>query len=443
MKLYNTKSLKIEEFNSIKPNEVSMYVCGPTVYGHAHIGNARPMIVFDTLKRVLEANNYTVKYVSNFTDVDDKIINKAIEENVSENIITEKYIRAYQEIRTKLNATDLYKTPKVTENIDDIIKFIEKLIENDNAYVVDGDVYFDVLSIKNYGKLSKQNIDDLKVGARIEENKVKRNPTDFALWKKTETGIKWDTSFSSGRPGWHTECVVMIHKELGDHIDIHGGGSDLKFPHHENECAQQHALFNNDLANYWVHNAMINVDGDKMSKSLGNIRNAKDVIEELGAQLVRFFMLSTHYRKELNLTTEAIESSKKELDKINNTLKNINILLERNLYQDNKNYDNDSYSEFINMMNDDLNTPNAYTVIFDTVKKLNSLIRQKEKNISEISKLYNSVLKMLDILGIIYTHIILTKEDIDEFKYWDKAKEEKDFQKADQYREKLINKGLI
>ena len=443
MKLYNTKSLKIEEFVSLIPNEVSMYVCGPTVYGHAHIGNARPMIVFDTLKRVLEANNYKVKYVSNFTDVDDKIIKKAQEENLSEKEITERYIKAYEDLRSKLNATNLFKTPKVTDNIDDIIIFIEDLIKKGNAYVSNGDVYFDVLSINNYGSLSKQNIEDLKVGARIEENNSKKNPMDFALWKKTESGIKWNTSFSSGRPGWHTECVVMIHKELGNRIDIHGGGSDLKFPHHENESAQQHAMCGHDLANYWVHNAMINVDGDKMSKSLGNIRNAKDVIAELGAKLVRFFMLSTHYRKELNLTNEAITTAKKELDKIMNTLKQTNILLEKNKISYSNNYDIDSYNNFLDMMNDDLNTPNAYTVLFDSIKKLNGLVRVKDIDYIQVKNTYNSIIKMLDILGIEYEKISLNEEDIDDFKCWDLAKKEKDFAKADLYRNKISEKGLL
>ena len=443
MKLYNTKTLKIEKFTPIIPNEVSMYVCGPTVYGHAHIGNVRPMIVFDTLKRVLEANNYKVKYVSNFTDVDDKIIKKALEENVSENIISERYIEAYQELRTKLNATSLYKTPRVTDNINDIIKYIEDLIKNGNAYVSNGDVYFDVLSIDNYGSLSKQNIDDLKVGARIEENTHKKNPMDFALWKKTETGIKWETSFSEGRPGWHTECVVMIHKELGNHIDIHGGGSDLKFPHHENECAQQQALCNNSLANYWVHNAMINVDGDKMSKSLGNVVNAKDIINKLGSQLVRFFMLSTHYRKELNFTNEAIETARKELEKINNTLKQTNIILERNNIKLDDTYDKESYNEFINTMNDDLNTPNAFTTIFDTTKKLNGAIRQREKDYTCIMSLYKSLFKMLDILGIEPNTITLSDSDREDFELWEQAKTNKDFEVADIYRDKLIKKGLI
>ena len=443
MKLYNTRTLKIEEFIPIIPNEVSMYVCGPTVYGHAHIGNVRPMIVFDTLKRVLEANNYKVKYVSNFTDVDDKIIKKAIVENVSENIISERYIKAYQELRNLLNATSLYKTPRVTDNINDIIKYIEDLIQNGNAYVSNGDVYFNVLSIDNYGSLSKQNIEDLKVGARIEENAHKKNPMDFALWKKTETGIKWEASFSEGRPGWHTECVVMIHRELGNHIDIHGGGSDLKFPHHENECAQQQALCNNTLANYWVHNAMINVDGDKMSKSLGNVVNAKDIINKLGAQLVRFFMLSTHYRKELNFTNEAIETARKELEKINNTIKQTNIILERNSIKLDDTYDKESYDEFINMMNDDLNTPNAFTTIFDTTKKLNGAIRQREKDYTSIKSLYKSLLKMLDTLGIELNTITLSDTDKKDFELWEKAKINKDFEVADIYRDKLIKKGLI
>ena len=442
MKLYNSKSLKVEEFIPIKKDEVSMYVCGPTVYGHAHIGNARPMIVFDTLKRVLEADGYKVKYVSNFTDVDDKIIKKAKEENVSESVITNRYIEAYNKVREALNATDLYATPRVTETIDQIIAFIEELVDKGFAYEVDGDVYFSVDSVKDYGHLSKQNIEDLKVGARIEENSKKKNPLDFALWKKMDEGLRWESRFSVGRPGWHTECVVMIHDKLGDKIDIHGGGMDLKFPHHENEVAQSNAIYHNDIANYWLHNAMINIDGEKMSKSLGNIRNAKDVINELGAKLVRFFMLSVHYRKELNFSEEAINTSKKELDKIENTLKQAYIKLSL-ADQDINEYDENSYKEFLECMNDDLNTPNAYSVIYDTTKKINQAMRTRDIDYANLSKLVASLEKMLEILGLRIERITLNTEAKDLYSKWNEAKANKDYDLADKYRNELITKGYM
>ena len=272
IRLYNTLSGKIEEFKPIKPNEVSMYVCGPTVYNHAHIGNARPIIVFDTLRRLFEAQGYMVKYVSNYTDVDDKIIKKAHEENVTEGVVSARYIEAYQKVRDSLNTEPLFATPRVTETMDEIIHFIDKLVQTGHAYQVGGDVYFRVGSVSSYGSFSKQNLEDLQVGARIEENTKKENPLDFALWKETDMGIKWQSPWGEGRPGWHTECVVMIHKEFGDQIDIHGGGMDLRFPHHENEVAQSQALFHNSIAHYWLHNAMININGEKMSKSLGKGR---------------------------------------------------------------------------------------------------------------------------------------------------------------------------
>ncbi|MFI3283712.1 MAG: cysteine--tRNA ligase [Erysipelotrichaceae bacterium] len=442
MKLYNAKSLKVETFVPIKENKVSMYVCGPTVYGHAHIGNARPIIVFDTLKRTLEANGYEVKYVSNFTDVDDKIIKKAIEEQTDEFTITNRYIDAYNDVRKALNTKPLYSTPKVTETMDAIVAFIEELVEKGNAYDVDGDVYFSVDSIEGYGEISKQNVDDLKVGARIESNQKKKNPLDFALWKKTDMGIKWPSKFSMGRPGWHSECVVMIHQQFKGMIDIHGGGMDLKFPHHENEVAQSKALYHNSIANYWVHNAMINIDGEKMSKSLGNIRNAKDVIAELGAQLVRFLTLSVHYRKELNFTMEAIDTARKELDKIMVALKQGYIqcgLSQTSLI----NYDEESYQAFLEAMNDDLNTPNAYTVIYDTVKKLNQSIRVKEKQMDLIASYVVSIEKMLDILGIQTNRIEMDDEARSLYQSWNDAKAVKDFEKADTIRTVLTEKGLI
>lgn len=443
IKLYNSKSLKLEEFKSIKPNEVSMYVCGPTVYNHAHIGNARPIIVFDTLRRFFEAEGYKVKFVSNYTDVDDKIIKKALEENISEADVSLRYIQAYEKVREELNTLELDAKPKVTDTIDEIIEFIDKMVKSGNAYEVDGDVYFRVNSIEDYGSISNQSLDDLQAGARIEENDKKESPFDFTLWKKTKEGIMWDSPWGKGRPGWHTECVVMIEDNFDGMIDIHGGGVDLKFPHHENEAAQNMAVNHNHIANYWIHNAMINIDGNKMSKSLGNVTWAIDVINKLGSNLTRWFILSVHYRKELNFTDEAIETAKKELDKILLALKNARIKLSLNNVSLTNEKDEESYKNFLNELSDDLNTPNAYSVIYDTVKKLNNSTRLKELDYNTIGKLINSIESMLYVLGIRYNKYDLSIEEKELFNKWNQAKSNKDFETADKYREKLIEKELI
>lgn len=442
IRLYNSLSGKIEDFKPIKENEVSMYVCGPTVYNHAHIGNARPMIVFDTLRRLFEAQGYIVRYVSNYTDVDDKIIKKANEEGVEEQVVSKRYIEAYQQVRESLNTKQLYATPKVTETMHDIIHFIDELVQSNHAYVVDGDVYFRINSVEKYGSLSKQNLDDLQVGARIEENGKKENPMDFALWKETDMGIKWDSPWGQGRPGWHTECVVMIHKVLGDKIDIHGGGMDLRFPHHENEVAQSEALFHNSIANYWLHNAMININGEKMSKSLGNVSWAKDVIDMLGAPLVRWLMQSVSYRGELNFSDETIETARKELEKVTTAYKQAQVKIQL-ANKTCSTLNQEGYQRFLAAMNDDLNTPNAYAEIYETVKKLNQAVRQKEMNWEEVGTQINTLEAQLDVLGIQLSHIELTQEDKTIFANWSEAKAAKDFNKADELRALLIKRGLL
>ena len=444
MKLYNSYTLKQEEFKPIKENEVSMYVCGPTVYNHAHIGNARPIVVFDTLRRTLEALGYKVKFVSNFTDVDDKIINKAIEENVSEKEIAERYINAYNDVRNSLNIIPIDVTPRVTETMDEIIEFINKLVKNGSAYEVDGDVYYAVDSDKDYGELSHQKLDDLEAGARIEVGQTKRNPLDFALWKKTDKGIKWESPWGQGRPGWHTECVVMIGKEFGgDKIDIHGGGKDLKFPHHENEMAQSRSVNGHNLANYWVHNGMLETKGGKMSKSLGNTQWAKDVINEYGANLVRWFLLSAKYRDSLIYDDETFNAAKVELNKIELALKQAEVKMQVNKQKFDDKYNEDKYQEFLDQMSDDLNTPNAYMVIFDTVKLLNQALRNKEINYVEISNEYNAIKKMLSILGIFIDEVKMSTEDLDIYNKWNDAKANKDFDTADKYRNVLIERGIL
>ena len=443
IRLYNTKTLQIEEFKPIHEGHVDMYVCGPTVYNYAHIGNARPMIVFDVLKRLFEAEGYSVTYVSNFTDVDDKIIKKAAEENTTEAVIAQRYIDAYQEVRTLLNTELPDITPRVTETMDKIIAFIDKLVKTGHAYEANGDVYFSVESVPTYGEISHQHLDQLEAGARIETNDQKKNPYDFALWKKTDMGIKWNSPWGEGRPGWHTECVVMINDNIGDCIDIHGGGMDLKFPHHENEAAQQEAMHGNTLANYWVHNAMVNIDGQKMSKSLGNTMWAKDVVLSLGTNLTRWLVSSVHYRKELNFSDETIETARKELDKVLTPLKQAYIKAALANYVMGDDYDKESYRAFLDCLDDDMNTPNAYAVIFETVKKLNQTLRQREIDFAQVALYRNAVEKMLNVLGIVVDKPVIGETEKELFAKWNQAKADKDFDSADKYRYELVEKGLL
>lgn len=445
MKLFNSMSQKIEEFKPITEGQVSMYVCGPTVYNYPHIGNARPIVVFDTLKRTFMALGYKVKMVSNYTDVDDKIIKVAKECGISEKEVTEKFIKAYNDDRLALHAMMPDAAPKVTETMDAIIAFIDLLVKKEHAYVVDGDVYFRVSSVENYGKLSNQQIDDLMVGARIDENSKKENPLDFTLWKRTEEGIKWESPWSVGRPGWHTECVVMINKEFdGNHlIDIHGGGMDLKFPHHENEIAQSRAAYETGIANYWIHNGMVNIDGEKMSKSLGNVIWAKDMIEKIGGDTLRWLFLSSHYRSPLNINEEAIETAKKELNKVKTPLKQAYVKAGLAGVDLKEEYDVESFHTFLTAMEDDLNTPNAFAAIFDVVKQLNQVVRQKEIDFTALGLKVNAVEKMLDVLGIENHRIVLSEEDKNLYAEWRNAVTQKDFELADKFRAQLIEKGIL
>jgi len=442
MKIYNTKTLKVEEFKPLTEGEVKMYVCGPTVYNDVHIGNVRPVIVFDTLRRVFEAIGYKVKYVSNYTDVDDKIIKEADLRKISEKQLTDEMIEAYNKIRHLVNAEDLYKTPRVTETMDEIIDFIDRLVMNGNAYVSNGDVYFRTSSVKDYGSLSNQNIDDLKVGARIEENDDKESPLDFALWKKTEMGIKWPTKYSVGRPGWHTECVVMINKELGPLIDIHGGGKDLRFPHHENERAQSMALNKSELANYWMHSGMIDVDGIKMSKSLGNFIKAKDILTKVDPMVLRWFLLGTHYRQDCNVSDEIIDNAKTELTKVLTPLKQGQVKLALNGIKTDE-IEGELYQRFIDAMADDLNTPNAYAVVFELSKVINQDLRTKDIDLNKLAKEVNSLKKCLNVLGIRFNEVNISEEDKALYNKWFEAKSNKDFETADKLRETLSQKGIL
>ena len=443
MKLYNSYTQEIEEIKPIEEGKISMYVCGPTVYNYPHIGNARPIVVFDTLKKALTVQGYDVTFASNYTDVDDKIIKTAIEQNCTEKEITDKFINAYNEVRTGLHADLPDYAPRVTETMDKIIGFIQKMIDNGSAYQVDGDVYFRVSSDSKYGELSHQSVDDLMIGARIDENEKKENALDFTLWKETTEGIKWDSPWSKGRPGWHTECVVMIQDVFKKNlIDIHGGGLDLKFPHHENEIAQCEVCNDTRLANVWVHNGMININGIKMSKSLGNVWWAKDLIANHGGNLTRWLMISTHYRLPLNLNEEAFATSKKELTKIENAYKQACVKLALSNVEASNELDV-LYDNFIEALNDDLNTPNAISVVYELVKKINQAVRQKEIDGNLVSTLVNTLEKMLYVLGIEFEKIEMSEEDKETYHAWRDAVTNKDFETADTLRAKLIEKGIL
>ena len=445
MKIFNTLTNKKEEFKPLREGEVSIYVCGPTVYNYVHIGNTRPMIVFDVLRRTFEYLGYKVTFVSNFTDVDDKIIKAAKAEGITEKELTDKYIAAYEDVRRNLNLLFPTYAPRVTNTMDAIIKFIDNLVKSGYAYEVDGDVYFRVSKIDEYGQLSGIKIEDLVAGAseRIDENDKKEESTDFALWKKTDEGIRFDSPWSKGRPGWHTECVVMINDIFeGGKIDIHGGGQDLKFPHHENEIAQSMACHHHPIAHTWMHNQMINIDNQKMSKSLGNVIWAKDMVAELGCNVVKWFMLSSHYRNPLNLTEEVLNSVKKEVAKVDNVIKSVSLYLQVN-HIANENYNKAAVDGMVGALEDDLNTSLALTKILDQVKKLNLAFRQKEKNDKAIAIEYQTLLKMTAVIGFVFEPRKLNAAELEIYQAWLEAKKNKDFETADKLRTQLIEKGII
>ena len=398
IKVFNSLSNNVETLKPIKEKEVSIYCCGPTVYGDAHVGNIRPVIVFDTLRRFLAFLGYDVKLVSNFTDVDDKIINKALDEGVSEQVITDRYIAAYKDVLAKLNVEPHYLNPRVTEYMPQIIKYIEELVKLGAAYEKDGDVFFRISSIKDYGELSNMKVDDLVVGARIEENSKKESPLDFTLWKKTNVGIQWDSPWGKGRPGWHTECCVMINSIFGGKIDIHGGGFDLKFPHHENEIAQAKVHDHNKIANVWMHNGFVNFGSEKMSKSLGNVVLAKDAIAKYGGNVMRWLILSTHYRAPVMFTEETVQSCANELARIQKVYNQLAALIQ--LEHGDLNSKNYKVDDFVAALADDLNTSNAMASIFEKVKLANAELRKRPVNLEEIQVIFASLSAMLNVFGI-------------------------------------------
>lgn len=444
MKIFNSYANKLEEFIPKHEGKVNMYVCGPTVYNYIHIGNARPVIFFDTVRRYFEYRGYEVKYASNFTDVDDKIITKAIELEQTEKEVTDTFIAAFLSDVEKVQSKTDYIQPRVTEYMDRIILYIQELINKGFAYEVDGDVYFRVTKIDNYGALSNRNIDDLISGSRIEINDKKENPLDFTLWKKTDVGIKFDAPFGEGRPGWHTECVAMIDDIFGEEIDIHGGGSGLLFPHHENEIAQSEAMQHNHLARYWMHNGLLNISGNKMSKSEGETILVKDLT--IDPNVFRLFTLSTHYRSPINYTDEVLASYVTEWDKITRVYKQLFLKLDLNDVLDLDATISTELEEinthFIEAMDADFNTPNAITAMQDLVKKTNQLLRSKT-DILVLKSALSLFDQFFSVFGLKVKEHRLSDEDKETYKLWEKARKSKQFDEADKYRLILVEHGVL
>ena len=436
MRIYNSLTDKLEEFKPIKEGQVSMYVCGPTVYNYVHIGNMRPVITFDMVRNYLEYLGYKVTYASNFTDINPKIIKAAQELGITEREVANKFIAAYLKDLENYQCGKIDVHPTVIENLDNIYTFIQKLIENGFAYEVDGDVYFRVSKIKDYGCLSNNTLSELESGARLEIDEKKEDPLDFALWRKSTEGEHFTSPWGEGIPGWHTECVVMINSLFGEKIDIHGGGVDLKFPHHENEIAQSMALNNNHLATFWMHNGHINVEGIKMSKSLGNFILAKDFIQNNKANVVKLAMFKTHYRLPFNIKEELFKECSMLDDKIYNTLKQANLQIQI----DGTLINQITQDENINkIMDEDFNTPNLITYLLELLKELNMAIRSKGK----IGSLYDKINLIINILGLHYDLKTLSADDKNIYQEWLEAKANKDYNKADELRENLVKKEIL
>ncbi|MBQ7245370.1 MAG: cysteine--tRNA ligase [Firmicutes bacterium] len=453
MEIYNTLTRTKEEFVPINPNQVTIYVCGPTVYNYIHIGNARPMVVFDTLRKYLKYRGYNVKYVQNFTDVDDKIINRAKEEGLSALEVSEKYIKEYFDDADALLVERADVHPKVSEHIGEIIDFVKTLVDKGYAYEADGDVYFSTRKFTTYGKLSRQNIDDLEAGARIAIGEVKLDPLDFALWKaqKEDTEIAWDSPWGKGRPGWHIECSTMAKKHLGETIDIHAGGEDLQFPHHENEIAQSECCNDKTFANYWMHNGFITVDREKMSKSKGNFFTVRDIRKEFTGEEIRFFLLSGHYRGPIDFSREHMEQARAGLQRIANCRADLEFMIKNGtpslMTEEEKKVDAflEHYKEAFNKaMDDDLNTADAISAIFEMVTEINTELRGGTTTCFAEGAL-GSLETLADVLGIFKYQE--EKEELGDdiealIAERQAARAEKNFARADEIRDQLKAMGI-
>lgn len=450
MKIFNTMTRQKEEFVPNDPNEVKIYACGPTVYNYIHIGNARPLCVFDVLRRYLEYRGYNVKFVQNFTDVDDKIIKRANEEGITFEEVSKKYIDEFWTDANGLNFKKATVHPKATENIDEIINIIKTLEEKGYAYAVDGDVYFRTLKFKDYGKLSHQPIEDLQSGARIAIGEKKENPLDFALWKAAKEGEPyWESPWGKGRPGWHIECSAMNKRFLGDTIDIHCGGQDLIFPHHENEIAQSECANGCTFSKYWMHNGYINVDNVKMSKSLGNFKTVREIANVYGYEVIRYFLISSHYRSPINYSLEIIEQCKSALERLYTCRESLDFALKnaKDIPDDTELIDklNSHREQFIKAMDDDLNTADGVAAVFDLVKDINTSILDKDvsKNVCETAaKVFD---ELCDVLGLLYNR---KSNDVDAdiealIEKRQEARANKDWATADAIRDELKAKGII
>lgn len=454
MKLYNTLTRKKEEFRPIEENKVRMYSCGPTVYNYFHIGNARPFIIFDTLRRYFEYRGYDVKFVQNFTDIDDKMIKRANEEGITVKELADRFIKEYYTDAEGLGIEHATIHPKATENIDAIIDLIKTLEEKGHAYAVNGDVYFSTKSFAEYGKLSHQNLDDLDLGSRIDVDERKKDPMDFALWKAQKPGEPaWESPWGMGRPGWHIECSAMARKYLGETIDIHSGGQDLIFPHHENETAQSEAASGKPFANYWLHNAFLNVNNEKMSKSLGNFFTVRDVAQHFDYEVIRFFMLSAHYRSPVNFSDDMLEQAKSGLERMYKCLENLEYL-EKNAVEKAASADETSMlnkleelkAKFIEAMDDDLNTADAISAIFEIVKELNTNVTASSGTSKETITKSISVLKELGgVLGLLskQKNDNLDAEVEELINRRQQARKDKNWKLADEIRDTLKNMGIV
>ncbi len=452
IKVYNTLNKKKEEFIPLTPGEVKMYVCGPTVYNFFHIGNGRTFIVFDTIRRYFEYRGFKVDFVQNFTDIDDKMIKKANEEGTTVKKIGDTYIKEYYQDADALNIERATVNPRATEFIGEIIKFVKGLVDKGYAYEVDGDVYFSTKKFEGYGKLSGQNIEDLQSGARISVDERKKDPMDFAIWKAQKPGEPaWDSPWGMGRPGWHIECSCMAKKLLGETIDIHAGGSDLKFPHHENEIAQSEALTGEPFARYWLHSAFVNVNNEKMSKSLNNFFTAREILERYDADVIRFLMLSAHYRQQLNFSEDLLESAKASVERIYNAIGNLENLIDE-VSREEMNEEEKAYLEslnkykekYIEKMDDDFNTADAITAIFDLIKDTNTNI-----TIDSSKELAQKALELTRELGApLGMFQKSTKGNLEEeiealIAKRQQARKDRDFALADKIRDELKDRGIV